>query len=46
MGDLGPNAGYMVAAYVITAVVYLGYFVRLTRRWRRDGDDEGREASD
>ena len=41
MGELGPNAGYMVAAYVITAVVYLGYFVRLWRSSRREGEGEG-----
>ena len=34
MGDMGPNAGYMVAAYVVTAIVYLGYFVRLSRSSR------------
>jgi heme exporter protein CcmD len=29
------NAGYMVAAYVITAVVLVGYAVMLVRRARR-----------
>ena len=36
MFELGRNAGYMVVAYVITGVVYLGYFVRLSRRSRRE----------
>jgi hypothetical protein len=29
------NGGYMVAAYVVTAVVLLGYAVLLVRRARR-----------
>ena len=35
------NAGYMVAAYIVTAVILLGYVVSLWRRaetaGRRDG---------
>ena len=29
------NAGYMVAAYVVTAVILVGYAVMLVRRARR-----------
>jgi len=28
------NAGYMVAAYIVTGAVYLIYFLRLLRRSR------------
>ena len=40
MIELGRNAGYMVAAYVLTALVYVGYFLRLTRWGRRERDGE------
>ncbi len=33
--DPGANAGYLVAAYVVTAVILLGYGVALLRRARR-----------
>lgn len=32
MDELPRNAGYVIAAYVIAAVVYIGYYVRLVRR--------------
>ncbi len=32
------NAGYMVAAYVVTAVILVGYAVRLWARARRAVD--------
>jgi hypothetical protein len=39
------NGGYMVAAYVVTAVILVGYAVILVRRARkavdRAGKDEG-----
>jgi len=38
------NSGYMVAAYVVTAVVLVGYAVLLVRRARRALGRAGREA--
>ena len=38
------NSGYMVAAYVVTAVVLVGYAVLLVRRARRAVERAGREA--
>jgi hypothetical protein len=32
MTDVPQNAGYMVAAYVVTAVILVGYAVSLYRR--------------
>ncbi len=32
MDELPRNAGYVIAAYVIAAVVYVGYYLRLKRR--------------
>ena len=32
MDELPRNAGYVIAAYLIAAVVYAGYYIRLTRR--------------
>ena len=32
MDELPRNAGYVIAAYVIATVVYVGYFIRLVRR--------------
>ena len=32
MDELPRNAGYVIAAYAIAAVVYIGYYVRLMRR--------------
>ena len=32
MSDVPQNAGYMVAAYVVTAVILVGYAVSLYRR--------------
>jgi len=32
MSDVPQNAGYMVAAYVVTAVILLAYAVSLYRR--------------
>ncbi len=29
------NGGYMIAAYIVAAVIYLGYTVRLWQRTRR-----------
>jgi hypothetical protein len=34
MSDIPQNAGYMVAAYIVVAVVVLGYAVSLWRRAR------------
>jgi hypothetical protein len=35
--DSHPNAGYLIAAYVVTAVILAGYAVVLWRRVRRLG---------
>lgn len=35
MNDLPQNGGYMVAAYVVTAVIYVAYAVSLVVRVRR-----------
>lgn len=32
------NAPYMVAAYVVTAAILIGYAIALARRSRRGGD--------
>lgn len=37
MSELPRNAGYVIAAYAITACIYLGYFARLWMRARRNG---------
>lgn len=37
------NGGYMVAAYVVTAVILVGYAVMLVRRARRAVDRAGKE---
>ncbi|HSM17798.1 MAG TPA: hypothetical protein VK845_12495 [Gemmatimonadales bacterium] len=42
MPSTPDNAGYMIAAYVITVVVYVGYTISLWRRARlllRSEDD-------
>jgi hypothetical protein len=33
--DPNANAGYMIAAYVVTAVILVGYFVLLWRKGTR-----------
>jgi len=38
------NEGYMVAAYVVTAVILVGYAVGLWRRARKAVRQEKREA--
>ena len=38
------NSGYMVAAYIVTAVVLVGYAVLLMRRARRALGKVGTEA--
>jgi hypothetical protein len=30
------NGGYMIAAYIVAAVILVGYFVMLVRRGRRE----------
>jgi hypothetical protein len=37
------NGGYMVAAYVVTAVILLGYALLLVRRARRAIERAGRQ---
>jgi hypothetical protein len=32
MDELPRNAGYVIAAYAIAAIVYVGYYIRLKRR--------------
>lgn len=34
MGEMPQNAGYMIAAYVVTAVILGGYALSLWRRSR------------
>jgi hypothetical protein len=36
--DPNANAGYMIAAYVVTAVILAGYAVMLWRRATKRGD--------
>jgi hypothetical protein len=33
--DPGANAGYMIAAYIVTAVILVGYALVLWRRYNR-----------
>jgi len=33
--DPAANAGYMIAAYVVTAVILVGYALALWRRYQR-----------
>jgi hypothetical protein len=40
------NGGYMVAAYVVTAVILLGYAVMLVRRARRAIERAGKLGRD
>jgi hypothetical protein len=37
MDELPRNAGYVIAAYLIAAIVYVGNAVRLMRRASRSG---------
>jgi hypothetical protein len=37
--DPGANAGYMVAAYVVTAVILVGYGLVLWRRVRKGSQE-------
>lgn len=37
--DPGANAGYMIAAYVVTAVILAGYSLALWRRFRRGNSE-------
>jgi len=32
MDELPRNAGYVIAAYAIATIVYVGYYIRLKRR--------------
>lgn len=34
MAELPPNASYMIAAYAIAGIIYIGYFLRLALRAR------------
>jgi len=36
MGETPQNGGYMAAAYIVAAVIYLGYAVSLWRRGRAE----------
>jgi len=40
------NGGFLVAAYVVAAVIYLGYAVSLWARARRSLREAGRSASE
>jgi hypothetical protein len=39
MHETPQNAGYMIAAYVVTAVVLVGYWLRLAGKIRRGTRD-------
>ena len=39
------NGGYMVAAYIVTAVILVGYAVMLVRRARRAVDRAGKDEA-
>jgi len=36
--SMPPNAPYMVAAYIVTAAILVGYAIALARRSRRSRD--------
>jgi hypothetical protein len=36
-GELPQNGGYMLAAYIVTPVILVGYLVSLWRRVKRAG---------
>jgi hypothetical protein len=40
MGETPANGGYLLAAYVVAAVILVGYFVSLVRRARRASRDD------
>ncbi len=44
MHETPQNGGYMVAAYVITAVVLVGYWVRLGMRVRAESQRQKAEG--
>ena len=46
MSELPRNAGYLIAAYAIAAGVFLGNYVRLRLRAKRDGQggQDGRDG--
>lgn len=35
MSDLPRNAGYLIAAYVVAAAIFVAYYLRLRARARR-----------
>ena len=37
--ESSPNAGYLIAAYVVTAVILVGYALALFRRSRRGSSE-------
>ena len=37
MGEPPDNGAYLVAAYVVTAAILIGYWLRLWRRARKSG---------
>ena len=41
--DPTANAGYMIAAYVVTAVILVAYSLMLWRRYKK-GSQEARES--
>ena len=43
--DPAANAGYMIAAYVVTAVILVGYAALLWRRYRRGSQGAGESGS-
>jgi hypothetical protein len=40
--EVPQNGGYLVAAYVVTPVILIGYVVSLWRRLRRAGSESAR----
>ena len=43
--DPAANAGYMIGAYVVTAVILVGYAAVLWRRFRRGSQGAGESGS-
>jgi hypothetical protein len=45
MGEPPDNGAYLVAAYVVTAAILIGYWLRLWRLARKSGVGAGKRTS-